>query len=78
MAYVLINENVHVVRNESIRSTGCLAMLLLCSACQSHTVVFLTCVITTGFVRDRLYRVSITQGTVCIIIAYSIMLTWTV
>ena len=64
-----------MVRNESIRSTERLAMLLLCSACQSHIAVFLTCVITAVFVRDRLHRIGITQGTVCIITAYSITLT---
>jgi hypothetical protein len=64
-----------VLRNESIRSTERLAMLLLCSACQSHSAAFVTCVMTTGFVRDRLYRISVTVGTVCVITAYSVMLT---
>ena len=76
---VLIKVNVCVERNESIRPTERLAMLPLCPAFQSHTAVFVTCVMATGFDRDGLYRISNPQGTVCtrIITAYCKMLTRT-
>jgi hypothetical protein len=65
-----------VVRNESIRSTERLAMLPFCSACHSHCDVLMR-MITTGFVRDRLNLISITEGTVYIITACSVILTCT-